>query len=372
MDGRRNQRRQLDSHGNTIKECCMASLPMQAPRLDPTPIFEHFRGSYGSELLTAAVVHFDLFSRLAGRCVTLEEMGRELGLAERPTIVLVTALRAMGQLVAGHRDRVEMSELAREHLQPSSPYDMSGYIGFARNSPGVLEMVERLRTNRPGGTKPGDEGAIHIFREGLKSAMETEATARRHTMALVGRANTAAPALANQVNLSGARTLVDVGGGSGIYSFALVQKNPGLRAIVLDRPEVLRVTRELSERYGVADRIECLPADMFRDPIPHADAVLLSNMLHDWDIPDTSALIGRATAALPSGGQLLIHDVFLNDALDGPLALALFSAQLFCMTEGRVYSAAEYRGWLTEHGLTARPILPTLTHNLGVLVGIKQ
>jgi ubiquinone/menaquinone biosynthesis C-methylase UbiE len=304
--------------------------------------------------------------------LTLDELGRELGLAGRPTTVMVTALRAMGLLVADCSDRLQLSELAREHLDPSSPFDMSGYIGFAANSPGVLEMVERLRTNRPGGTKPGEPGAIHIYRQGVKSAMENEKTARRHTLALVGRARTAAPALTSQVDLSEAQTLVDIGGGSGIYSFAFVLKNPRLRAIILDRPQVLKVTAEQAKRYGVTDRIECLAADMFVDPIPRADVALLSYMLQNWDIPDAKILIRRAAAALPTGGRLLVHDVFLNDALDGPLALALFSAQLFCMTEGRVYSAAEHRGWLNESGFKVGPILPTLTHNLGVLVGTKH
>ena len=57
-------------------------------------------------------------------------------------------------------------------------------------------------------------------------------------------------------------------------------------------------------------------------------------------------------AALPSGGRLLIHDVYLNDALDGPLPIALHSAALFTLTEGRAYSQAEYRAWLVAAGLS--------------------
>ena len=43
-------------------------MPLSAltpPAVDPPPIFEAFRGSYGTELLTAAVAHFGLFGRLA-------------------------------------------------------------------------------------------------------------------------------------------------------------------------------------------------------------------------------------------------------------------------------------------------------------------
>jgi hypothetical protein len=74
---------------------------------------------------------------------------------------------------------------------------------------------------------------------------------------------------------------------------------------------------------------------------------------------------------LPSGGRLLIHDVFLNDALDGPLPIALYSAALFCMTEGRAYSAAEYRGWLSEAGMRPGDVIRTLVH-CGALPAIKS
>jgi hypothetical protein len=110
---------------------------------------------------------------------------------------------------------------------------------------------------------------------------------------------------------------------------------------------------------------------MFRDPLPvGGDAVLLSNVLHDWDVPECRSLIRRCAEVLAPGGRLLIHDVFLDDDLGGPLAIALYSAALFTLTEGRAYSAAEYREWLNEAGLTLRPVTPTRIH-CGVLEGAK-
>jgi 2-polyprenyl-3-methyl-5-hydroxy-6-metoxy-1,4-benzoquinol methylase len=172
------------------------------------------------------------------------------------------------------------------------------------------------------------------------------------------------------VPLPGARVLLDVGGGTGLFSIALLQKNPGLRAVVWDRPMVLAVAAEQAAAHGVADRLECRPGDMFADPVPSADVVLLSNVLHDWDVPECAALVRRCADALPAGGRLLVHDVFLNDALDGPVAVALYSAALFCMTEGRAYSAAEYRAWLSAVGLRPGGVIPTLIH-CGVLPAEK-
>lgn len=343
----------------------------EAPRADPSPIFELFRGNHGTELLTAAVAHLGVFERLAEGARTFDDLRRALGLAERPARVLVTALRAFGLIAEDGQGRLDLTEMGRAHLVPGAPFDVSGYIGLAADSPGVVEMVERLRTNRPAGANAEEAGAAFIFREGIESAMEREASARHLTLALAGRAKNVAPVLAERYPLDSARLLLDVGGGTGIYSIAWLQRHPALRAIVWDRPEVLKVAREMADSHGVSDRLECRPGDMFRDPIPEgADVVLLSNVLHDWDVPECRTLVQRCAGALPEGGQLLIHDVFLNDALDGPLPIALYSAALFRLTEGRAYSAAEYRGWMTEAGLEPGPVTTTLIH-CGVLPGRK-
>ena len=56
------------------------------PRIDPTPIFEHFRGNNASELLTIAVAHFDIFGRLSRKRLSLSDLRRELRLEKRPAI----------------------------------------------------------------------------------------------------------------------------------------------------------------------------------------------------------------------------------------------------------------------------------------------
>ncbi|MDB5349392.1 MAG: methylase involved in ubiquinone/menaquinone biosynthesis [Planctomycetota bacterium] len=340
------------------------------PMTDPTPIFEQFRGSYGTELLTAAVAHLDVFGKLASP-KSFESLRDSLGLADRPANVLITALRAMGLLAHDSANRLVLTDLAREHLVPGADFDVSGYIGLAANAPGVLEMVERLRTNRPAGASAEEQGAAFIFREGLESAMEREASARSLTLALAGRARNVAPHLARVAQLETARVLLDVGGGTGIYAIACVQAHPSLRAKIWDRPEVLKVAREMAESHGVLDRVELIPGDMFADPVPEgADAILLSNILHDWDVPECRTLVGRLAATLRPGGRLMVHDVFLDDDLSGPLPIALYSAALFTLTEGRAYSAAEYRGWLEVAGLVVDALVPTLIH-CGVLTGTR-
>lgn len=352
------------------------------PPTDPSPVFDALRGAAATELLACAVAEFDLFSRLAAASPTFDELRSSVGLAMRPANVLFTALRAMGLMTRGIDGRYGLTPAARVHLLPDSPHYVGDYVALAAGSPGVRAMAERLRTDRPAGTEPPRSatagtatgpatGAAFIYREGLESAMEHEAEARRLTLALAGRARCVAPVLAERLPLPGARFLLDVGGGTGLYATAYLQRHPDLRAAVWDRPEVLKVTAETAAACGVADRLACMAGDMFADPVPAgADVVLLSNVLHDWDEPACRRLIARLAAALPSGGRLLIHDVLLDDDLGGPLPTALYSAVLFGLTEGRAYSAAEYAGWLAAAGLWPERPLPT-SARCSVIVGRK-
>lgn len=344
------------------------------PETDPTPIFDYFRSLHATELLTAAVAHLGVFRPWGSGTVLREELKERLGLAERPFVVLTTALKAMG-LVEGNEDgSLTLSTLAREHLVPGAAFDVSGYLGLGANNPSVLAMVERLRSNRPSGANThtaGDPGTTHTFRDGVPSALDAEASARESTLCLAGRARNVAPYLATRVRIPEARVLLDVGGGSGIYAYAMLRTHPELTAIVLDRPEVLKVAEECAEAWQVRDRVIFCPGNLLEDAFPAADAVLFSNVLHDWDVPDCRRLVERAASVLPSGGRILIHDVFLNDAMDGPLPVALYSALLFSLSEGRAYSAAEYRAWLDAAGLESGAPVETLVH-CGVLTGRKR
>ena len=350
----------------------MPESQIQSPRTDPAPIFELYRGSYVTALLVAAVAEFRLFDRLARSAQSERDLLTELGLSARAGNVLLVAMRAMGLLASDESGRLIPTDLAREHLVSGGEFDVSDYLSQASTSEAVRTMVERLRSGRPAGAKSDEQGVAFIYKQGMHSAMEEEAAARRLTLALAGRAKNVAPILAQRVPMGDAGVLLDVAGGTGIYSIACLMRYPKLRAIVWDRPQVLKVARESAKAEGVAGRMQFVEGDMFTDPVPaDCELMLLSNVLHDWDVPECKALISRLASALPPNGRLLIHDVFLNDALDGPLSVAMYSANLFCLTEGRAYSAAEYRSWLREAGLKSGEVIPTLAH-CGVLPAARQ
>ena len=162
-----------------------------------------------------------------------------------------------------------------------------------------------------------------------------------------------APKIAAQINLSGARTLLDLGGGPGTYAMAFLAKNPALRATVCDRPAALDVAKEIASTHKAGARLSYLPLDVMVEDIPDAyDVIWYSNVLHIYSPQENQAVFQRAATALNPEGRLLIQDAFLHDR-DGlfPEEASLFAVSMLLFTEsGNTYKAADTKGWLTDAG----------------------
>ena len=130
---------------------------------------------------------------------------------------------------------------------------------------------------------------------------------------------------AREVDMSRRSLLLDLGGGSGCYCIAAVQKYPGLKAIVFDFEPVCKVTREFIAQWGLEDRISTHPGDFTRDPFPPgADVMLMASNLPQYDQEVLEGVMRKAYEALLSGGEYHVVGETLTDEKDGPLGPALW------------------------------------------------
>jgi hypothetical protein len=90
---------------------------------------------------------------------------------------------------------------------------------------------------------------------------------------------------ASLLDTSAYSVAVDVGGADGALVHSLMQNNPRLRGIVLDRPEVATAAAAAAVTRGVGDRTEAIGGDFFNS-VPEGDLYLLRFILHDWDDAD--------------------------------------------------------------------------------------
>jgi hypothetical protein len=147
--------------------------------------------------------------------------------------------------------------------------------------------------------------------------------------------------------------LLDVGGGSAAYDIELCRLYPDLTATVYELPKVADIAAAKVKQAGLPERIDTMAGDFFTDSsLPDGyDTILLSMILHDWAEDRCRAILQKCWPALPSGGQVIIAELLVNDARTGPPAAALMSLNMLIETSGgRNYTPAEYTAWLDDLG----------------------
>src|SRR5262245_57177155 len=193
-----------------------------AKHIDVAPILQTAFGFWSSKVLLTAV-ELGLFTCLADRRLTAQELGRELELHPRGTYDFFDALVAMGFL---ERDGDGPGAIYRNtpagtlYLDQTSPR----YVG------GILEMLnarlyrfwhdlpEALRTGQPQNeTRHGQKG---LFEELYAELPKLE----QFLNAMTGISRLNFEAFAEKFDFAPYRTLCDVGGATGLLSIEVAKR----------------------------------------------------------------------------------------------------------------------------------------------------
>ena len=313
--------------------------------LSPAPLMQLATGFWAFKTLAAAH-ELDLFSRLSGTPgTTAGRLAEALTIEERPAEMLLTGCAALG-LLEKVDGRYVNSPLAEEFLVRGKPYYFGGFVQMLdqRLYPGWGRLTEAIRTNRPTTWDPDRQSSLFDGEDPQLLAVFWEAMHSLSTFT--------ARSLGQAIDLSGARRLLDVGGGSAAFDIELCRLYPDLTATVYELPRVADIAAAKVKEAGLAKRIETVTGDFFADsalPGGH-DTILLSMIMHDWAEDRCRAILRKCWDALPSGGQIIIAELLVNDARTGPPAAALMSLNMLIETEGRNYTPAEYGAWLGDLG----------------------
>jgi len=167
-------------------------------------------------------------------------------------------------------------------------------------------------------------------------------------------------ALAERIDFSDAKELLDIGGGSGAIAIRVAQAHPRMRATITELPGRTRFPEEYVAKHGLTERIRVVAADMFTQPFPGAaDVVLLSQIVHNWSDAQNRTLFEKSFAYLPPGGRLIVHEVLLNDRRTGPRFAAMQDMLMGLMTGSHQYSEAELREAAGRAGFEHDATVPT-------------
>lgn len=281
-------------------------------------------------------------------------LARELSADERGLTLLLNAAVAAGLLVKTGEDFSNAPEAAA-FLVPGKPGDLSNAIRYNRD---VLPAWAKLAELAKNG-KPVEKPALHLGED--KDRTRTFVYAMHFRALGIGRA------LVAQMDLSGVKSMLDVGGGPGTYSVLLAQKHPDLSSTVMDLPEVAAIAGELIASQNMADRVKAVPGDYHTaDFPPGQDAVIILGVLHQESPESILAVFRKAHACLNPGGRIFVMDMMSDETHTSPKFSAMFAVNMALTTEnGWVFSDKELAGWLASAGFTdvnTKPLPPPMPH----------
>jgi 3-hydroxy-5-methyl-1-naphthoate 3-O-methyltransferase len=182
--------------------------------------------------------------------------------------------------------------------------------------------------------------------------------ARQFVRASYELSHAAAEALSASLDLRDAVRLLDLGGGSGVMSLALLRRYPALTATVVDLAPVCAAGREIAEQEPEGKRLSFYPADFLRDDLPDGFDVVLACKLGVYGAP----VYGIAARSLVPGGRLIIVDKFVGEGAGEPLS-GLIYAFLSSLQDPEFYliSVEEIRTRLSRVGFHVDAVRCLLT-----------
>ncbi len=293
-----------------------------------------------------AGLEIGLFDLLADP-MTPKALATALGTKEHLTALLCDALAQRGLLVR-QGDAYHNSPEAQVFLASTSSYSIHGMIGFQRQH--VARWQELPRILR--------EGSVTLRREEFFRHTVIPSMAEHARCGLLQRVTSLVAAIPG---FSGARTLLDLGGGHGLYAIAFTQLNPSLSATVFDLPAVTTATRDTIARYG-ADRVSVVAGDFNTDPLPGPMDLIFSSSNPGGKDP---RLVPKIAGSLAPGGLFInkqgIDGTDSDPFLDLEWNLWTFEGvekQRSRYTFIHGVTLTEYHRVLEENGLTVLEVIP--------------
>ncbi len=321
---------------------------------DPKRVIDMASAFYDSCVLFTAS-ELGVFGALAeAGALDAEALIGRLGLDARGGRLLLDACVAVG-LLRKEDGAYANTDAAGAFLVPGAPGSLVDAIRYNRDVYAAWgNLADLARTG-----EPVEKPALHLGEDPERT--------RTFVLSMHSRALGIGRAVVPQLDLTGCRKLLDVGGGPGTYSVLIAQAHPEIACTVLDLPAVVAVAKELIADQGMADRVATLAGDYHTTAFPSGlDAVLFFGMLHQESPEAIADLLKRARDALRPGGSVYVMDMMTEPSRTAPKFSALFAVNMALTTaHGWVFSDADLRGWMEAAGfgeVTVTPLAPPMPH----------
>ena len=301
-------------------------------------------------------VELGIFTVIGEGEKTSDQVASEIDADPRAADRLLNALCVTGALKKAE-GKFRNSEAAKRYLVEGKPEYQAGLMHSVNLWDSWSDLTDAVKAGRSVKESPVAERDEKWFKPFIA--------------AMHNRAFSEAPSLVSQIDLTGVKKVLDVGGGSGAYSMAFVKAGDTIHATVFDLPNVVSMTKDYVKEAGLEGKIDTSPGDYNKDEMPSGyDLAFLSAIIHINSPEENIALIKRVSRALNPGGRIVISDFIMdNDRINPPFG-AFFALNMLVNTDsGDTYTESEVKGWYEQAGMIF--VERKETQSTGLIIGRK-
>ncbi|WP_294624398.1 methyltransferase [uncultured Roseovarius sp.] len=299
---------------------------------DGTEIFDILQGFVASQVLLA-LIELEVLQDLLHGPASAEALSRRRRIPEDRMEALLQAGAALRLLKRGRKGDFALARRGAAILGVPGLTDM-----IRHNTAFYKDMTDPVSILRGEG-----EGDTHLARFwpyvfGQSSDVPRDEAERYSDLMAKSQVLVAEDTL-RAVSLRGGTTLMDVGGGSGVFVSAALRRHRHLRASLVDLPEVLPTAESRLAQAGVLERVSLHPGSFREAPLPKgADIISLIRVLYDHDDATVRDLLAKAYDALPRGGRLIISEPMAGGGRPERAGDIYFAFYTMAMGTGRTRS----------------------------------
>ncbi len=294
-------------------------------------------GFMASKALFAGL-HLDVFTQLSEGPKAAVEVAEAAKVPINRVMTLLTALTSIG-LLDRHEDRYSNAPGAQSFLARGEPYEFGDYLRYQIDQQ-MYPFLGQLNEVMDGSLDPS---AVDSYQNWMSDSEQALKYSEAQHAGSLGPGRT----LARKVDLSAARSLLDVGGGTGAMSIRLLEANPELEATIIDFPNVAEIGWRFVSEAGMVDRIRFIPSNALEAEWPTGqDAILMSYLFSGVPGERVPGLVEYAYERMAPGGSYMVHDFMVEDDRTGPAMAALWQLQHMAFTPD---ARSVTPGWLKAH-----------------------
>ena len=288
-------------------------------------------------------------------------LAKKSGAHEESLSRLMRALASIGIFSVDQNEKYSLTPLA-ECLKADSPVSVKS---MAISVGGVFykaydELLFSVQTGSGGFKKAY---GIPVFEYLTNSPEEGKVFDRMMTDIHGGETEP----MVNTYDFSVFNTIVDIGGGNGDLISAVLNKNPGVKGILFDLPEVISRASSNITAKGLSTRCKLESGSFFESVSVGGDAYIMRHILHDWSDADAVTILSNCRKSMNPGGKVLIVEAVIQDGNE-PSPFKLLDLSML-MVGGKERTNKQFEYILSQAGLKLNRIVP-FQHDLSVIEGV--